>query len=456
MALGRPKKQFSRIFENSRPPDCRQPRRGTSGWPAAADTAAENRPQSRGESLRSPEGEILPQKRQRATERLQRKNSGMCRPVAKRHGQARADSGAVSPQRAAAERTGENRAQRAGAGPDSHEGKILPPRQERTPERPQRENSATCRPTADRWRPPPKIPHLGATRAAPTARAGDFAPTAPKDLSVAAGQEFGHVRQHAPEHRQQVASNSAKGTATGNAGTDRSLAKIAHTATERVSGVPKGKFCLRSREGPQRGPSARIWARPERRHDEAVGAGTCRVRTTCLSCGEAVHSAAAAVVNDLPEDDGEERILVVHDGCQGALVRGSLRRSASVPEPRSCAAGATERACSAADEHGPSGAPRDTGAALPQPAGNLSNVHPAARCRPTAKTRRPPRPDRTPPRISAPRGPGQPCRFPTRKTPPEGPEAVSLAPARNPTMCTSRPPITKATTINGEDREAKG
>lgn len=62
------------------------------------------------------------------------------------------------------------------------------------------------------------------------------------------------------------------------------------------------------------------------------------------------------------------------------------------------------------------GAPRATRAALPHPAGNLSNVHSAARCRPTAKTRRPPRPDRTPPRISAPRGPGRPCRFQTQKS----------------------------------------
>ena len=58
---------------------------------------------------------------------------------------------------------------------------------------------------------------------------------ASKGLSVAAGQEFGHARQLAPEHRQQAASNSAKGTATGNTGTDRSMAEIAHTATERVS-----------------------------------------------------------------------------------------------------------------------------------------------------------------------------------------------------------------------------
>ena len=328
---------------------------------------------------------------------------------------------------------------------------ILPPMQERTPERPQRKNSATCRPSADRWLPPPKFPHHGA-HSSPDDQGGG---TSPRQRPRASPWLLGRNSATSSSTHGIAASRwpatARKTTATRNAVTDRSLAKIARRAPERVSGVPKEIFRLRSKEGPRRGPSARIWARPERPQDEAVGAGTCPVRTTCLSCGEAVRSATAAAVNDLPEDEGEDRILVVHDGCQGALVRSPPCLSASVPD----AAGATERPSSAADEHGPSGTPRATGAALPQPAGNPSNVHPAARCPPTAKTRRPPRPDRTPPRISAPRGPGQPCRSPTRKTPPEGPEAVSVAPARNPAMCTSRPPITKATIIYGKEPEAK-
>ena len=244
---------------------------------------------------------------------------------------------------------------------------------------------------------------------------------------------------------------------TGKAGTDRSLEKIAHTATERVSGVPKGKFCLRSRASRQRGSSAGIWARPVRPQDEAVEARMRRVRITCLSRADTVRSDAAAAVNGLPEDDGEERVLVVHDGCQTTLVRGSLRRSASaqpqnhVPD----AGGAIERPRSATEET----------AAFRRAQGHRSS--PAAACRqPEQRSRSSPLrsasegssaavPRSTAPRISTPRGPGWALRVRDGKRPLEGLEAVSVAPARTDAMSVGRPPTTKATTIHGNEREAK-
>ena len=57
-----------------------------------------------------------------------------------------------------------------------------------------------------------------------------------------------------------------------------------------------------------------------------------RISTTCLSCGKPVRGTAVVVVTQLPEDDGEERALVVHEGCQNAMIQDLLDRT---PKPRS-------------------------------------------------------------------------------------------------------------------------
>lgn len=46
-----------------------------------------------------------------------------------------------------------------------------------------------------------------------------------------------------------------------------------------------------------------------------------RVRTTCPSCGTPVSGTSVVVVTELPEDDGQTRAFVVHEGCQNAMIR---------------------------------------------------------------------------------------------------------------------------------------
>ena len=52
-----------------------------------------------------------------------------------------------------------------------------------------------------------------------------------------------------------------------------------------------------------------------------MGTRKYRLRTTCLSCGKPVSGTAVVVVTELPEDGGEERALIVHEGRHHALVR---------------------------------------------------------------------------------------------------------------------------------------
>ena len=54
-----------------------------------------------------------------------------------------------------------------------------------------------------------------------------------------------------------------------------------------------------------------------------------RVRTTCLSCGKGVSGTAVVVVTKLPEDNGEDRAFIVHEGCQNALIRDLSYHNAS-------------------------------------------------------------------------------------------------------------------------------
>ena len=44
-------------------------------------------------------------------------------------------------------------------------------------------------------------------------------------------------------------------------------------------------------------------------------------RTTCLSCGKPVSDTAVIVVTQIPEDGGEQRAFIVHEGCQNAMIR---------------------------------------------------------------------------------------------------------------------------------------
>ena len=125
----------------------------------------------------------------------------------------------------------------AGDGPDSLE--ILPPRHERPPGRAQRKNSATCRPMADRWLPPPKFP-AWEPRAAATARAGDSPRRRPRASPWPLGRNSAASTSTRRSADSRWPATARKATATANAGTDRSLAKFAHTATERVSGIQKG------------------------------------------------------------------------------------------------------------------------------------------------------------------------------------------------------------------------
>ncbi len=415
--------------------------------------ASKNRPQSPGESLRSPEGESCPKSRR----------GPHSTPSARIRAPADQGRPTSSPRRqrrrvATADRPPSEPAEIAHRGPETA---LAVPKGKsclRSRKGLHRGPSARIQPPVGQWptggvrcrNPPPGSPE----QPRPPDR-GKFRMTASKGLSVAPGQEFGHVRHTRRSAASRWPATARKATATGNTGTDRSLAKIAHTATERVSGVPKGKSCLRSAGGPQRGSSARIWPRPVRRHDEAVGAGKCRVRTTCLSCGEAVRSSAEAAVNDLPEDNGEERVLVFHDGCQKAPVSGLPRRSVGIPEPCSRRRRGTERPCSATDEHWPYAAPKDTGAALAQPAGNLSNVHPAARCRQTARARQPQHQHCTAPRISALRGPGRPSDPRRGKVHRKGRRPSPWLQRGLRQCCVSRPTATKGADIRGKEREAK-
>ena len=64
-----------------------------------------------------------------------------------------------------------------------------------------------------------------------------------------------------------------------------------------------------------------------------------RVRTTCISCGKNVSGIAVIVATEMPEDDGEERAFIIHEGCQNALVkdlpcRNAVDQSTATGRPR--------------------------------------------------------------------------------------------------------------------------
>ena len=348
---------------------------------------------------------------------------------------------------------------------------ILPPMRERPPERPQRTNSATRRPSADGWPPTPKFPHLGAQSSPDDQGGRNFSLTASKGLSEAAGQEFGHVRS---THRN-TASNSAKGHsnrkrwrppkpgenrahshgdgldspegksacgarrahreapaqgfghastgrgmpraaradngetakhAAGSGGNDRR--KIARRATGRTPEAPKGKSACGARKGPREAPA------------QGFGHVQYDRRTSLQSEDASRQDHAPAVRRDRPQRRRGCREQPARRRRRGTGHRRPRRRpdhpgqAPAPPErqrprptfltPMEPRRGPVQPPTST----GPSGAPRAIRAALAQPAGNLSNVHRAARCGQTAKARWQQRPGRTAPRISAPHSLGGP------------------------------------------------
>ena len=235
--------------------------------------AAENRPQSPGESLRSQEGEILPQKPERAAQRPQRKNSGICRPVAEHHGQPAPTAAPCrrsgppprpppgSPEQPQRPRRGTSPERRPRASPrllgrNSATSAALPAGSQQQRERPQRperrhrpmpgENSSP-RPRRGRPEYRRRIPACGAGKAPRAAPAQGDGPL-PTDHRV-----------QRPAH---TGSGDAAQHAAGSGTTDRR--KIAIRTAERPAEASKGKSCPWGREGHQRGSSTRIWARPAR------------------------------------------------------------------------------------------------------------------------------------------------------------------------------------------------
>ena len=138
-----------------------------------------------------------------------------------------------------------------------------------------------------------------------------------------------------------------------------------------------------------------------------------RVRTACLSCSKSISGIAVIVVRQLPEDDGEERAFIVHEGCQNSLVRNLPYRNLTDQNT------ATGRPRFGTDRSGTFRSEKRPRVPLPQPAGNLSNVHQAAgdirQRRHIGRSAK----DRTAPRISAPRGPGHARRTQTGNVPQE-------------------------------------